>query len=57
MLVFCLSIHHIWGRTLAKHKQDACTVAYVNNCYIKAKLSVAIEVLSVRIVTDSKISR
>jgi hypothetical protein len=46
MIVFCLSIHHIGGRTLAKHNQDACAVAYADNCYIKANLSVALEVLS-----------
>ena len=46
MIVFCLSIHHLWGRTLAKHNQDACVVAYADDGYIKAKLSVALEVLS-----------
>ena len=46
MIVFCLSIHHISGRTLAKHNQDACAVAYADDGYIKAKLSVALEVLS-----------
>jgi hypothetical protein len=46
MIVFCLSIHHLWGRTLAKHYQDACAVAYANDGYIKAKLSVSLEVLS-----------
>jgi hypothetical protein len=46
MIAFCLSIHHLWGRTLAKHYQDACVVAYADDGYIKAKLSVAIEVLS-----------
>jgi hypothetical protein len=46
MIAFCLSIHHLWGRTLAKHYQDACAVAYADNGYIKAKLSVAFEVLS-----------
>ena len=33
-------------RTLAKHHQDACAVAYADDGYIKAKLSVALEVLS-----------
>jgi hypothetical protein len=46
MIVFCLSIHHIWGLTLAKHNQDACAVAYADDGYIKANLSVALEVLS-----------
>jgi hypothetical protein len=41
-----LSIHHIWGRTLVKHNQDACAEAYADDGYIKAKLSVAFEVLS-----------
>ena len=46
MIIFCLSVHHLWGRTLAKHQQDACAVAYADDGYIKAKLSVALEVLS-----------
>ena len=46
MIVFCLTIHHLWGRTLDKHNQDACAVAYADDGYIKAKLSVALEVLS-----------
>jgi hypothetical protein len=46
MIVFCLSVHHLWGRTLNKHHQDACAVAYADDSYIKAKLSVALEVLS-----------
>jgi hypothetical protein len=46
MIAFCLSIHHLWGRTLAKHYQDACAIAYADDGYIKAKLSVALEVLS-----------
>jgi hypothetical protein len=46
MIVFCLSVHHLWGRTLNKHHQDACAVAYADDGYIKDKLSVALEVLS-----------
>ncbi len=46
MIVFCLGVHHLWGRTLNKHHQDACAVAYADDGYIKAKLSVALEVLS-----------
>jgi hypothetical protein len=38
MIAFCLSIHHLWGHTLAKHYQDACAVAYADDGYIKAKL-------------------
>jgi len=45
MIVFCLTVHHLWGRTLNNHYQDACTVAYADDGYIKAKLSVALEVL------------
>ena len=46
MMIFCLSVHHIWGSTLAKHHQDACAVAYADDGYIKAKLSVALDCLS-----------
>ena len=46
MIVFCLTIHHLWGRTLDKYNQDACAVAYADDGYIKAKLSVVLEVLS-----------
>ena len=46
MIVFCLTVHHLWGRTLNKHHPDVCAVAYANDSYIKAKLSVALEVLS-----------
>jgi hypothetical protein len=45
MIVFCLSVHHLWGRNLNKNHQDACAVAYANDGYIKAKLSVALELL------------
>ena len=38
MIIFCLSVHHIWGSTLAKHHQDACAVAYADDGYIKAQL-------------------
>ena len=43
MIVFC--IQHLWGRTL-KHHQNACAVAHADDGYIKAMLSVALEVLS-----------
>jgi len=26
MIVFFLTVHHLWGRTLAKHNQDTCFV-------------------------------
>jgi hypothetical protein len=37
MIVFCLSVHHLWGLTLNKYHQDACAVAYADDGYIKAK--------------------
>ena len=46
MITFCLTIHHLWGRTFDKHNQESCAVAYADDGYIKAKLSVALEVLS-----------
>ena len=46
MITFCLTIYHLWGRTLDKHIKDACAVAYADEGYIKVKLSVALEVLS-----------
>jgi hypothetical protein len=46
MIVFCLSVHCLLGRILNTHHQDACAVAYADDGYIKAKLSVALEVLS-----------
>ena len=39
MIVFCLTIHHLWGRTLDKHNQEACAVAFADDGYINAKLS------------------
>jgi hypothetical protein len=41
MIVFCLSVHHLWGRTFNKHNQDACAVAYDDDGYIKAKVSIS----------------
>jgi hypothetical protein len=46
MIVLCLIVHHLWGRTLNKHNQDTCTVTYEDEGYIKDKLSVALEILS-----------
>jgi hypothetical protein len=34
MIVFCLTVHHLWGRTLAKHNQHGCAVAYSDDGYI-----------------------
>jgi hypothetical protein len=45
MLIFNLTIHHLWGRVLAKF-QEARAVAYADDWYIKAKLSVALQVLA-----------
>ncbi len=41
MLVFNLTIHHLWGRLLAKFA-EARAVAYADDGYIKGKLSVAL---------------
>jgi hypothetical protein len=45
MLIFNLTIHHLWGRVLAKF-QEARAVAYADDGYIKAILSVALQVLA-----------
>jgi hypothetical protein len=45
MLIFTLTIHHLWGRVLGKF-QEARAIAYVDDGYIKAKLSVALQVLT-----------
>ncbi len=45
MLIFNLTIHHLWGRVLEKF-QEARVVAYTDDGYIKGKLSVALEVLA-----------
>jgi hypothetical protein len=45
MLTFNLTIHHLWGRVLAKF-QEARAIAYADDGYIKAKLSVALQVLA-----------
>ncbi len=45
MLVFNLTIHHLWGRVLEKFP-EAQAVAYADDGYIKGKLSVALQVLA-----------
>jgi len=45
MLIFNLTIHHLWGRVLVKF-QEARAVSYSDDGYIKAKLSVALQVLA-----------
>ena len=43
MLICNLTIHHLWGRVLAKF-QEALATAYADDGYIKGKLSVALQV-------------
>jgi hypothetical protein len=45
MLVFNLTIHHLWGRVLEKFP-EARAVAYADDGYIKGKLSLALKVLA-----------
>jgi hypothetical protein len=45
MLVFNLTTLHSWGRDLAKFK-EAWAIAYADDGYIKAKSSVALQVLA-----------
>jgi hypothetical protein len=45
MLIFNLTIHHLWGRVLEKF-QEAWSVAYVDDGYIKGNLRVALQVLA-----------
>ena len=44
MLIFNLTIHHLWGRVLVKF-QETRVVPYVDDGYIKGKLSVTLQVL------------
>ena len=43
MIVYNLSTHPLWGRTLAKFP-TALATAYADDGYIKGKLSVALQV-------------
>jgi hypothetical protein len=45
MLIFNLTIHHLWGRVLAKFQEDR-TITYADDGYIKGKLSVELQVLA-----------
>jgi hypothetical protein len=45
MLILNLTIHNLWGRVLEKF-QEARTVVYADDGYIKGKLSLALQVLS-----------
>jgi hypothetical protein len=44
MLIFNLTIHHLWGRVLAKFP-EARAIAYADDGYIQAKLSISLQVL------------
>jgi hypothetical protein len=44
ILIFNLTIHHLWVRVLAK-LQEARAISYADDGYIKAKLSVILQVL------------
>jgi hypothetical protein len=45
MLISNLTTLHLWGRTLAKYPQ-ARSLAHADDGYIKAKMSVALQVLA-----------
>ena len=45
MLIFNLTLHHLWGRVLPKF-QEARVVTYTDDGYIKVKLSVTLQVLT-----------
>jgi hypothetical protein len=45
MLIFNLTIHHLWGRVLAKFP-EARAIVYADDGYIKTKLSIALQVLA-----------
>ncbi len=45
MLIFNLTIHHLWGRVLAKF-QETRVISYDDDGYIKDKLSVTLQVLA-----------
>ena len=43
-LIFCLTIHHLWGLVLARFP-EARAIAYADDGYIKASLSVALALM------------
>jgi hypothetical protein len=45
MLIFNLTIHHLWGRVLTKFP-EARAITYADDGYIKTKLSIALQVLA-----------
>ncbi len=44
MLIFNMTIYHLWGRVSAKF-EEARAIAYADDGHIKAKLSIALQVL------------
>jgi hypothetical protein len=44
MLIFNLTIHHLWTRVLPKF-QETRTIEYADDGYIKSKLSITLKVL------------
>jgi hypothetical protein len=45
MLIFNLTIHHLWGRVLVKFPETR-TISYDDDGYIKTKLSITLQVLA-----------
>jgi hypothetical protein len=45
MFIFNLTTHHLWGRVLSKF-QETRSITYADDGYIKAKLSVVLQVLT-----------
>jgi hypothetical protein len=45
MLIFNMTIHHLWMRVLTKF-QEVRSIAYADDGYIKPKLSIALQVLT-----------
>jgi hypothetical protein len=45
MLIFNLTIHHLWGRVLAKFQEDRA-ITHADDGYIKVKLSVTLQILT-----------
>jgi hypothetical protein len=45
MIIFNLTIQHLWGRVLPKF-QETRSIPYVDDGYIKTKLSVSLQVLA-----------
>jgi hypothetical protein len=45
MIIFCLSIHHLWGRTMQSYTENRA-IAYADDGSINAPLSVALRILA-----------